>query len=81
MTRDVLVTISGLQVMQQESGVEPVDLITAGDYYKKNDKHYVIFDEVMEGFEGVTKYARIVWILRKKDLPMYIWSLRRISRI
>ena len=48
MTRDVLVTISGLQVMQQESGVEPVDLITAGDYYKKNDKHYVIFDEVME---------------------------------
>ncbi len=55
MTRDVLVTISGLQVMQQESGVEPVDLITAGDYYKKNDKHYVIFDEVMEGFEGVTK--------------------------
>lgn len=55
MTRDVLVTISGLQVMQQESGVEPVDLITPGDYYKKNDKHYVIFDEVMEGFEGVTK--------------------------
>lgn len=55
MTRDVLVTISGLQVMQQESGMEPVDLITAGDYYKKNGKHYVIYDEVMEGFEGVTK--------------------------
>lgn len=55
MTRDVLVTISGLQVMQQESGMEPVDLITAGDYYKKNGKHYVIYDEVMEGVEGVTK--------------------------
>ena len=49
MTRDVLVTISGLQVMQQESGVEPVDLITAGDYYKKNDKHYVIFVFFLEG--------------------------------
>ncbi|MDE6905704.1 MAG: DUF1934 domain-containing protein [Lachnospiraceae bacterium] len=55
MTKDVLVTISGLQVMQQESGMEPVDLITPGDYYKKNGRHYVIYDEIMEGFEGVTK--------------------------
>ena len=55
MTKDVLVTISGLQVMQQESGMEPVDLIAPGDYYKKNGRHYVIYDEIMEGFEGVTK--------------------------
>lgn len=55
MTKDVLVTISGLQIMKQEEDSEPVEVITAGDYYKKNDKHYVIYDEVMEGFEGTTK--------------------------
>lgn len=55
MTKDVLVTIAGLQVIQQESGIEPVEFITSGDYYKKNDKHYVIYNEIMEGIEGSTK--------------------------
>ena len=55
MTKDVLVTISGLQVIEQESGVEPVEIITAGDYYKKNDKHYVIYEEITEGFGQATK--------------------------
>ena len=43
MTKDVLVTIRGMQFTQQQEGdSEPVEVITAGDYYKKNDKHYVI---------------------------------------
>lgn len=55
MTKDILLTISGLQFMaQDDEPVEPVEVITAGDYYKKNNKHYVIYDEVMEGFEGTT---------------------------
>lgn len=61
MTKDVLVTISGLQVIEQDSGVEPVEIITAGDYYKKNNKHYVIYDEIMEGFEGTTKNIIKIW--------------------
>lgn len=55
MTKDVLVSIRGLQVARQEGESEPVEVITAGDYYKKNNKHYVIYDEVMEGFDGTTK--------------------------
>ncbi len=56
MTKDVLVTIRGMQFTQQQEGdSEPVEVITAGDYYKKNDKHYVIYDEVIEGFDGTTK--------------------------
>ena len=56
MTKDSLLSISGLQFMADEDGPgEPVEVITAGDYYKKNDKHYVLYDEVMEGFEGSTK--------------------------
>ena len=55
MTKDVLVTISGLQIMNMAEESEPVEVITAGDYYKKNNKHYVIYDEVTEGFDGTTK--------------------------
>lgn len=56
MTKDVLLTISGLQFAAQgEEESEPVEVITAGDYYKKNGKHYILYDEVMEGFEGSTR--------------------------
>ena len=55
MTKDVLVTISGLQIMSMAEDSEPVEVITAGDYYKKNNKPYVIYDEVTEGFDGTTK--------------------------
>lgn len=56
MTKDILLTISGLQfAAHDDEPVEPVEVITAGDYYKKNDKHYILYDEVMEGFEGTTK--------------------------
>lgn len=56
MTKDVLLSISGLQFVAHEDGPgEPVEVITSGDYYKKNDKHYVLYDEVMEGFEGTTR--------------------------
>lgn len=56
MTKDVLLTISGLQfTAPEDDGAEPVEVITAGDYYKKNGKHYILYDEVMEGFEGSTR--------------------------
>ena len=48
-------SINGLQIARQNEGSEPVEVITPGDYYKKNNKHYIIYDEVMEGFEGTTK--------------------------
>ena len=56
MTKDVLVTISGLQFMpDDDEKVEPVEVTCAGTYYKKNGKHYVIYEEIIEGFPGVTK--------------------------
>ncbi|MBO5277998.1 MAG: DUF1934 domain-containing protein [Lachnospiraceae bacterium] len=53
MDKEVLVSISGLQF--SEANKEAVEMITVADYYKKNDKHYLIFDEAMEGFEGTTR--------------------------
>lgn len=54
MTKNVIVSISGLQ-FAEENDSEPVEVITTGDYYKKNGKHYIVYDEVMEGLDGITK--------------------------
>lgn len=54
MTKEVLVSISGLQV-GEEINEEPVEVITSADYYKKNGKHYIVYDEVTEGFSGKTR--------------------------
>lgn len=54
MTKEVLVSISGLQYAEGQDN-EPVEVITSGDYYKKNGKHYILYEEVTEGFEETTK--------------------------
>lgn len=48
MTKQVLLTIAGLQFMDEEQS-EPVEIITAGDYYFRNGKHFVMYDEPVEG--------------------------------
>jgi len=54
MTKEVLVKISGLQFAGEEDS-DSVEVITSGTYYKKNGKHYVLYEEVMEGTTDVTK--------------------------
>lgn len=54
MTKDIILTISGLHATEGESD-EPVEVMTPGQYFYKNGKHYVLFDEVMEGVEGEIK--------------------------
>ena len=59
MTKDVLVSISGLHqdaisdLPDEEN--EPIEVVTPASYYCRNGKHYVIYDELMEGTPGVTK--------------------------
>ena len=84
MTKDVLVAVKGTQMfVQNEEDAEPIETIMAGDYYNKNGKHYIIYEEVMEGFEGSTR--NIVKLnkdsvdITKKGLPMFIWYLIRIK--
>lgn len=54
MTKDVLLAIRGLQfdVDQDENKVETIN---AAKYYNKNNQHYVIYDEVTEGFAESTR--------------------------
>lgn len=54
MTKDVLVSIRGLQ-FEGEIDSDKIETITKGEYYKKNDGHYIIYDEATEGFEQTTK--------------------------
>lgn len=53
MTRDVLISIRGAQI--QEADQEQVELITTGDYFLKNGKHYILYEEVPEGSEEIIK--------------------------
>lgn len=55
MTKDVLVTIKGLQNIEDIQEAEEVEMVAKGDYYYRNGHHFILFDEIMEGFEEPTK--------------------------
>ena len=58
MTKDVLLKISGMQFTadnEESSEPEPVEIIAPGEYYFKNGKHYIVYDEFMEGFDSATR--------------------------
>jgi len=54
MTKEVLITIRGLQNGPETDG-EPIEMTTAGEYFYKNNKHYILYEEVMEGETKTTK--------------------------
>ena len=57
MTKDVLISISGLQMdaLEEEKEYEPIEVVAPANYFLKNGKHYILFDEVTEGIPGITK--------------------------
>ena len=55
MEKEVLVCVSGLQVIDQNQEAQPLEIITPGEYFRRNEKDYILYDEVTEGFDGVTK--------------------------
>ena len=58
MTKDVLVSVAGLQTAVNEMenyDEEPIEVISPGTYYFKDGKHFIFFEEVAEGIPGVTK--------------------------
>lgn len=46
MTKDVLLSITGLRFDAEAE--EAVEVINRGEYYFKNGKHYIIYDEISE---------------------------------
>ena len=57
MNKEVIINISGLQL---DAGTEePIELMTTGDYYLKNVKHYVIYDELTDDSQVVKNRLKI----------------------
>jgi len=54
MTKEVLVAIKGLQFSDGEDP-DRIETINSGEYYKKGDHHYILFEEVTEGYDKPTK--------------------------
>lgn len=59
MTREVELTISGLQ-WGEDSDQDNIETVTQAEYFKKNDSHYLLYEEIMEGFSQTSK-NRIKW--------------------
>lgn len=53
MTKDVLVSISGLQFDADQK--ETVEVISPGEYYFRNGKHFVLYEEISEESNEITK--------------------------
>ena len=56
MTKDVLVSISGkhIDIMDDpargyEVGEDGIEVVTPANYYCRNGKHYILYDQVLEG--------------------------------
>ena len=75
MTRDVMVSVSGIHTVDGEAG--DVAVVTSGIYYKKNGKHYIIYDEFQEGPERplrctIKLYDRKAEIIRGGDVRAHM---------
>ena len=53
MTKDVLITVRGVHTLDHEDN--DVEMIIRGDYYQKNGKHYILYEEILEGAEERVK--------------------------
>ena len=59
MKKDVIISIKGLQQSQGETQ-DPITLVTAGRYYRKNGSYYISYEETeLTGLEGTRTTLRI----------------------
>lgn len=53
MKKEVWVSVCGLHFTDEEQA--PAELITSGEYYFRNGKHYVLYEEALEGVQDKIK--------------------------
>lgn len=59
MTRDVLVSVKGTQIIGDES--DTIEVITAGTFYDRDGKSYILYEETVEGMEETTHNTVKAW--------------------
>ena len=72
MTKEVLVTISGLQMAVDELDNEdgPIEVITPGTYYFKDDTHYIFISQ------NASKLKYFPQILDKRPSVFFLFHLQ-----
>ena len=55
MTKDVLISLCTVQSNPGETQENRTQTLISGNYYEKNDRHYILYNEVMEGFSKAVK--------------------------
>ena len=55
MNREVELVLSGLHDTEGTSDKDAVKTAQTAQYFKRNDSHYLLYEEVMEGFDGACK--------------------------
>ena len=55
MNREVELVLSGLHASGQEQESEAVETVQPAQYFKRNDSHYLLYEEDIEGFDGACK--------------------------
>lgn len=67
MTKDVVVRVTGLHALEGDSG--EISVVTPGSYYFRNGKHYLVYEERLEGQPEpvrctVLTDGKRVWMIR-----------------
>ena len=83
MTKEVMVTLSGLQL--GDSGEDTVETVHIGEYYEKNGVHYLFFDELLEGHKtpirNMLKLRNEKLEVRKRGMfSMFTMDCRKLVR-
>ena len=58
MTKDVLLCIQGLQFEEDarnDEELDKIETICTGEYYIRNGAHYILYEEVIDGFDEPVK--------------------------
>lgn len=54
MTKDVILSIQGLQITEDNQS-DTMEVISPGEYYFRNGKHFLLYDEASEEKQEITK--------------------------
>lgn len=55
MTEDILISVKGFHTLEDSEEDQEVEVFSAGKYYFKNGKHYILYEEQIENSSEVIK--------------------------
>lgn len=55
MTEDILISVKGLHTLDNDEEDQEIEVFSAGKYYFKNGKHYILYEEQTEDSGDIVK--------------------------